>query len=168
MPLPYCRPSALAKRNFGSTKQPPCIIGAMAAPSRSPWSTTALNLYLAFPGVAQVIRRSRQVNEHSTGKLLSPVSISPPASTATASPWIRLEPAAAGTGQSKMSSTTLATSALVKTARKSMPAMPPKTSPLCAMASLPSSAFKAGLPCLTAFAITTHNRNSCCNRLTSL
>lgn len=31
-------------------------------------STTALNLYLAFPGVAQVIRRSRQVIEHSTRK----------------------------------------------------------------------------------------------------
>ena len=31
-------------------------------------STTALNLYLAFPGVAQVIRRSRQVTDHSTRK----------------------------------------------------------------------------------------------------
>lgn len=31
-------------------------------------STTALNLYLAFPGVAQVVRRTRQVTRHRTGK----------------------------------------------------------------------------------------------------
>lgn len=31
-------------------------------------STTALNLYLAFPGVAQVVRRTHQVMEHSTRK----------------------------------------------------------------------------------------------------
>lgn len=36
-------------------------------------STTALNLYLAFPDVAQVVRRSRQVTEHSTGKITSSI-----------------------------------------------------------------------------------------------
>lgn len=32
-------------------------------------STTALNLYLAFPGVAQVVRRTHQVMKHSTRKI---------------------------------------------------------------------------------------------------
>jgi hypothetical protein len=89
-------------------------------------STTALNSYLPFPGIAQVVRRTRWVWSTAAARRRSLSSNSSPASVGTASPWTRSKSSAVATGPSRTSPTTLGMRALLKTVPPSAPAMPRK------------------------------------------